>query len=191
MTDEGKNWFDGLTRFAMEHRVKYPIVNRDDFSAEQEMQCRIIGGSLITWLQEHGPRLIQERAILARLKDWEEDPFIVFTSKQPGLVAAREIFEGQHATVAFLYPDEFTEFLKSRPDHEFRWHVHTWSFFAPVDEDMAKKVANDPIGDGESYWLHKEGTMCGQLFGRGGDHLWKWNGQELVLLEECINQWVS
>ena len=56
---------------------------------------------------------------------------------------------------------------------------------------MAKKVENYPIGSGESYWLHKEGTMCGESFGRGGDHLWKWNGSQPVLLEESINQWVS
>jgi len=191
MKNEGKNWFDELKRFAMECRVKFPIVNRDDLSAEQEMQCRIIGGSLIPWLREYGPGLIQERAILAGFRNWEKDPFIVFTSDQPGLVAASEILEDRPATVEFLYPDEFTEHMQNHPDPEYRWHVHTWSFFAPVDSDMAKKVEKYPIGAGESYWLHKEGTMCGQLFGRGCNHLWKWDEQEAVLLEECINQWVS
>jgi len=42
---------------------------------------------------------------------------------------------------------------------------------------------------GESYWLHKEGTMYGELFGRGGSHLWKWDGSEPTLLEECFEQW--
>lgn len=190
MTDDGKNWFDELKQFAMGRRAKYPIVDRDELSAEQEVQCCIIGTSLLTWLREHGPRLIQERAILANLKKWEEDPFIVFTSEQPGLVAARTILGDGHDTVAFLYPDEFTEYLQTHPDYEFRWHVHTWSIFAPLD-DTAIEVDDYPIGFAESYWLHKEGTMCGESFGRGGDHLWKWNGEEPVLLKECISQWIS
>ena len=81
--------------------------------------------------------------------------------------------------------------MKFHPDSDFRWHVHTWSFFAPLDADTAKKAEKFQLSAGESLRLHKEGTMCGKLFGRGGDHLWKWNGQELELLEECVNIWVS
>ncbi len=46
------------------------------------------------------------------------------------------------------------------------------------------KANKHPVADGGSPWLHKVGTMCGQLFGRGGGHLWKWDGQEYTLLEE-------
>lgn len=197
MNDNGKNWFDGLTQFVAECRVKRPVANRDDLSSEQEVQCRIIGGSLIAWLEKYGPDLLQERVFLARspmadrFQNCQEDPFIVFTSEQPGLVAAREILEEGPATIAFLYPDEFSEWLIDHPDAEYNWHVHTWSFFTPVDADTAIKAEKYSIAPGESYWLHKEGTMCGHLFGRGGDHLWKWNGHEHVLLEECINEWVS
>jgi hypothetical protein len=191
MKDEGQNWFDGLKRFVGECRTRCPVISRDKLSIMEEMQCRIIGGSLIAWLQKYGPRLIQERAMLAGLKNWEKDPFIVFTSDRPGLVAAREILDEEPAAIAFLYPNEFTEWLNNHPDPEYRWHIHTWSFFAPVDVDSTKKAKKHQISKGESLWLHKDGTMCGQLFGRGADHLWKWNGREPELLEECFNQWVS
>jgi len=191
MKEEGTNWFDGLKAFVAACRASRPLLNREDLSTAEEMQCRIIGGSLITWLQKHGPRLLQERAVLAGLENWEKDPFIVFTSEQPGLVAGREILDDGPSTIAFLYPDEFTEWLKYHPDPEYRWHVHTWSFFAPLDVETGRRAKKFSLAAGESYWLDKEGTMCGQLFGRGGDHLWKWDGNEPVLLQEFINQWVS
>jgi len=50
MQQQGQDWFNGLKRFVEECRVKHPIANRDDLKVEEEMQCRIIGGSLIAWL---------------------------------------------------------------------------------------------------------------------------------------------
>jgi hypothetical protein len=191
MKDEGKKWFEGLRRFADECRKKAPLAERTSLSPAEEVQCRIIGGSLIGWLQKFGPRLLQERAVLATLQDWEKDPFVVFTSEQPGLVAANEILEESPPTIAFLYPDEFTRWTRRHPDTDYRWHVHTWSFFAALDADTAQRAAKHPLAAGETYWLHKEGTMCGPLFGRGGDHLWKWDGSEPALIEECFNQWVT
>ena len=89
MKKEAQNWFEGLVRFIADSREGRSIVDREKLTVEQEMQCRIIGGGLISWLQEYGPRLMQERAVLAKLQGWVEDPFIVFTSELPGLVVAR------------------------------------------------------------------------------------------------------
>jgi hypothetical protein len=191
MKKHGKIWFEGLKKFIADCRVRLPIVAREELSVEEEAQCQIVGGSLITWLEKWAPRLVQERAMLAKIQNWEIDPFLIFASNQPGLAAAREILEKGPESVAFLFPDEFADWLSGNPDPGYRWHVHTWSFFAPLDVDTAKKATRYPIGPGESYWLHREGTMFGPLCGRGGDHLWKWDGQTSELLEECINQWVS
>ena len=191
MTEAGLDWFEDLILDVREFRRSHPLAARDTLSLAEEMQCRIIGGSLIGWLQKYGPRFIQERSVLAKLKGWERDPFIVFTSEQPGLIAANEILDGKSFQIAFLYPAEFTRVTKIRPDADYQWHVHTWSYFTTLDADTLQRAAKYPLAPGETYWLHKEGTMCGQLFGRGGDHLWKWNGKEPELLEECFNQWVS
>lgn len=191
MNEEGTKWFAELRAFVTECRAKRPLIAREELSHAEEIQCRIIGGSLISWLQKYGPHLLQERVMLADLEGWEKDPFVVFTSEQPGLVAAREILEEGPSSIVFLYPKEFTQWLKKHPDQNFRWHVHTWSFFCPLDADSLQKAQKYPLAPGESYWLHREGTMCGPLFGRGGDHLWKWNGREAILLEECLNQWIS
>ena len=191
MQQQKQDWINGLKQFVGVCREKLPIANRDDLKAEEEIQCQIIGGSLIGWLDEYGPQFLQERSFLASIKGWDKDPFIVFTSTEPGLVAAKEILEKETGNIAFLYSKEFTEWLVNNPDPDYLWHIHMWSFFAELDIHMQKKARKYPIDQSDSYWLHKEGTMCGQLFGRGGDHLWKWNGKEPVLLQECINQWVS
>ncbi len=131
MNVEGQEWFNKLKQHIDTCRRMDPLPNRDELTTEQEMQCRIIGGSLLAWLEHHGPRLIQERwAILGRMTNVEKDPFIVFTSSTPGLVAAREILEEGVETVVFLRPKEFDRWLKCNPDSEYRWHVHTWSYFA-------------------------------------------------------------
>ncbi|MEI7946241.1 MAG: hypothetical protein WCJ02_06070 [bacterium] len=191
MTIAGYEWFGELRDNVWEFRRSHPLAPRDTLSLADEMQCRIIGGSLIRWLREYGPRLLQQRSVLAKLKGWESDPFVVFTSEQPGLIAAGEILGVKASEIISLYPDEFTKCSKSRPDADYQWHVHTWSYFTTLDADSLQRAAKYPLAPGETYWLHKEGTMCGSLFGRGGDHLWKWNGEKPELLEECFNQWVS
>jgi len=191
MKQQGEEWFDGLIRFIGECRSGKPIADRTDLNMKQEMQCRIIGGSLIAWLEEHGPHLLQERAFLANLRGWERDPFIVFTSYEAGIVAANEILEENSGRFAVLYPQEFSVWLETNPDADYLWHVHVWSLFGELDTTTLRKAAQYALSEGESYMLHKEGTRCGPLFGRGGDHLWKWTGTEAILLQECINQWIS
>ena len=123
----------------------------------------------------------------------EEDPYIVFTSTEPGLVAAREILEDtEPGSVLFLRPKEFEDWVKIQPDAEYRWHVHYWSYFRTEEAEADAALGEAyPLKKGERFWIHCEGTMCGELFGRGADHLWLWNGSTPVLLEEGINMWVS
>ncbi len=207
MKPQGQDWFNCLRRHIAERRAEDPLPNRNDLTSEQELQCQIIGGNFIAWLDECGPALLLERSVLPNRVGWEKDPFIVFTSSAPGLVAAQEILEDGPDIIVYLYHQEFTDWLKGNADDKYRWHIHTWSFFAPLsaetempldsetemllDPEAEKKAQRYPLASGESLRLHREGTMCGESFGRGGDHLWKWNGEELTLLEECFRQWVS
>ncbi len=191
MNEAGTKWFDDLKSHVSECRRHRSFACRDSLSLVEEMQCRIIGGSLIGWLNTYGPRLLQERSVLAAHQGWEKEPFVIFTSEEAGLIAANEILAGSISTMAFMYADEFSSWATSHPDIDFRWHVHTWSFFAALDAVTLQRAARYPLLEGENYWLHREGTVCGPLFGRGGDHLWKWNGEVPMLLEECFNQWSS
>ncbi len=192
MNEAGRRWFERLKNQIGEHRSVRPIIDRQSLSTAEEMQCRIIGGSLIRWLTDYGPELLQERCVLSELMDVEEDPYIIFTSTAPGLVAAGEILQDGPSHIVFLYIEEFDEWLRREPDRDYRWHVHFWSYFDEnLNEEISKKAKQYQLKENEQYWLHKEGTRLGPLFGRGADHLWRWNGSEAELLEECIDHWIS
>ena len=191
MHETGSRWFADLRRFAGTCREQNPLPCRERLTPDAEIQCRIVGGSLIAWLERHGPLLLRERAAVCALEQLERDPFIVFTSDVAGLVAADEIVGGGHNRIATLLTGEFDAWRSENPDPAYRWHIHTWSCFSePEDADLVN-VPPHLLQRDETYWLHKEGTMTGRLCGRGGDHLWKWNGVEPVLLKECLNQWVA
>jgi len=55
---EGANWVEGLKAYVAECRASRPIVDRKDLSTAEEMQCRIIGDSLISGF---GSLLIREK----------------------------------------------------------------------------------------------------------------------------------
>jgi hypothetical protein len=152
-----------------------------------------VGGTLLTWLRELGPRLLQEREVLHTTMGVSPDPWIVFTSNLPGLVAAREILGTNSKRIVYLSEDEFRQWLAHSPDAAFRWHVHFWSLFLddPRPGFLAEATRRHPISPPCVYWQHAEGTMWGKLAGRGVDHLWKWDGKEPSLLEEALTQWVS
>src|ERR1017187_4129668 len=116
MKKEGTNWVEGLEAYVAECRASRPIMDRKDLSTAEEMHCRIIGDSLIS---EFGPLLIREKTTDAYHE--RPDKVIVFTTEQPGLVAAREIFENDNGTIVFLYPAEFADWNKRHLDLMFKW----------------------------------------------------------------------
>jgi hypothetical protein len=128
-----------------------------------------------------------------KLLDIDRDPLIVFTSDIPGLVTAQEIVGADHERVVFLLEDEYRVAPLLAADTAYKQHVHVWSFFRPELEPgfAAEAQAKYPIPDGCSYWQHSEGTMWAANAGRGGDHLWRWDGHEPGILEEAMSQWVA
>jgi hypothetical protein len=143
------------------------------------------------WLSDWGPQLLQERAVLSSLQGWDKDPLICFQSDLPGLVAAGEILGDESAAVVWGLSADF-ESLPTRDD-EFRYHVELRSSLLPVspevvDPELRRK---HPLSGSEAYLFHRDESILGPLFARGAHHLWKWNGRELLLLEEAFETWVS
>ena len=186
-------WSSQLRSHALACRASVPLPKRDELSPAEDWQRRIVGSSLVNWLRKVGPRFLQERAVLSKLLEIDREPFIVFTSDIPGLVAASEILGANHERAGFLLEDEFDSLLRQVEDPNYCWHVHVWSVFrkviAPTFEAEAR--TKYPIPDGSTYWQHSEGTMWAVNAGRGGDHLWRWDGQTPELLEEALTHWVS
>ena len=145
------------------------------------------------WLREHGPRMLQERATLAHLLTIDREPSIVFTSDAAGLFAAEEIVGPDDDRVVYLLEEEFAAAEPSLADPGYVRHVHVWSRFLPnLEAGFAEQArVRYPIPASSEFWQHAEGTMWGVNAGRGGDHLWRWNGREPELLEEAMTGWVA
>jgi hypothetical protein len=194
MQAAGQAWISELRSHIVGLRDCNPLPDRQLLDSAEEWQCRIIGGSLLNWLNEIGPDYLQERKVLSKLLEIEPEPLIVFTSTVPGLIAATEIITPENESVLFLADDDFAKWSRQHPDAEYCWHVHFWSYFhtSPDQEFLAQAQEQYPLDDeAETYWQHVEGTMWGQQAGRGVDHLWKWDGKEPLLLEEAFSHWVS
>lgn len=184
------DWFSRLRQeiAALRHRKPFPSI--EDLTDAEEWQRRIIGGSVIAWLEQHSPAILRERQVLHKVMNVDPDPGIVFTSNIPGLLAADEIIGSNGQEVVFLHEKEYKRWLRKNPDKEYRWHVHFWSIFHEPKLPARIKMMY-PLNDGSSYWQHSEGTNWGALAGRGVDHLWQWDGVEPKLLEEGFQSWVS
>ena len=165
MNHEGQEWFDQLTSATQEFRKEIPMPTREELNEPEEWQCRITGSSLVNWLDNVGDNILQERSMFCKLKEIEPDPFLVFTSNRPGLVAINQIVGVGNERIVFR--DQIDTEFQQQAEEQF------------------------PIPQGSSYWQHSEGTIWAQLAGRGGDHLWKWDGNEPELLEEAFTQWVT
>jgi len=95
--------------------------------------------------------------------------------------------------VFYFTKDDFEQFLKEHPDQDYKFHVTyssrvTQNIEASILEDARKKYSLNP---GEHYLVHEEASWLAPLFGRGGLHLWKWTGEDSVLLEEGFATWIS
>ena len=168
-------------------RHEVPIVPRDHLSPLDEQQCRILGGDLIRWINDIADGLLSERALLLHHKD----PVIFFISTMPGLVASQEVLGDKNGPFVWGLPEDFDSFEER--DEEFIFHVEYRSFFKEPESDAAVKelTKSHPLAPGESHLIHTVESVMGPLFARGGEHLWKWDGDQLELLEEAWRTWVS
>jgi len=190
---DGKEWFDGLRANIVNCRQQIPIPPREQLSEDDEWECRIVGGSLIQWLKQVGPSLLEERVVLHKLLEIVPDPYLIFTSNMPGLVAAQEIVGDANERIVYLLEREFEDWQAHDSDDSYKWHVHFWSAFqVAIEPEFQKKaIQKYPSGDKGAFRQHSEGTMWAVRAGRGVDHLWKWQIGAPELLEEAFSSWVA
>ena len=182
-----KIWFEGIKKHAANCREALPIPERNTLSLPQILQFYIIKGSLLSWITNFkattGPGPAEPDG---------NRPYMIFTSKCPGLIAAQEITKGKDTPLVFLYPEELSVFLQSFPDNEYQYHLHIWSYFLEELDSETKKIAKRyPLSSREKYWLHVEGIMGGPKLARGTEHLWSWNGSHTKLLKKSFLHWAT
>ena len=172
-------------------RQEVPIVSRENLSPLAEQQNRILGSDLLDWLNERAESLLSERAMFSTTNNWYKHPVIFIISTMPGLVASQDIIVDKKAPVVWGLPEDFDSFEVQ--DEENIFHVEYRSLFKELesDADMKELTKFHQLKPDESYFVHTVESVTGPLFARGMEHLWKWDGKNLELLEEAWQSWVS
>jgi hypothetical protein len=179
-----QEWSTALKAFAQAQRQQNPIPNRDTLSDEEEWQCRIIGGEFISWYQQHLRDIVGQRQTLM-IKKFDPEPLIVFTASIPGLVAAQEIMSQPSESLVSLLYTEFDEWEKEHQVEEFIFHIQHWSYFRKIDQELLLRTQKVyPEVSPEEYRIHITGDLWAEQCGVQSEHLWRWNGEEMELLEE-------
>lgn len=183
-----KEWLAALKSFQQTRTQYNPIPQRSSLSEEEEWHCRLIGGEFIDWYQHHLRDILEQRIAL-EVGAFDPKPIIVFTTTIPGLIAVQEIIPKPPENLVYLLHSEFEEWQKQNSVDEFTFHIQHWSYFQPLNRELltqARKMY--PFDSSRSFRLHTSGDLWGERCGVGADHLWRWNGQEMELLEEAFSQ---
>ncbi len=184
-------WRSGATALAQDMRARKPLPPRESLTPAQEHQCRILKGALLNLLKN-------EPGWQAAARGSTYSPIYtritrVYLSDEPGLIAASEILDPVSPGILCLSYSEYTTLQKLCPDREYKFHLLHRSHIEvePEGSELERARRLHPLKAGECYWLHKESTMLGRLFGRGFDALWKWDQNEATLLDLDYGSWVS
>ena len=180
-------WSDAIESFAQAQREGNPILDRDNLCDEEEWQCRIIGGSLISFYKSRLPGILDERMVL-RMMSFSPNPIVVFTTTMPGLIAAREIEQNIPGRFVYLLHADFEGWESRHPVDAFTFHIHCWNYFRDIDQTLrAQATEAYPLVDAKSFRIHSQGDLWGEQCGRFVEHLWRWDGNEMELLEEAFS----
>lgn len=181
-------WTEELQQHVRARRQARPIPDRQTLTVEEEGQCRILGGEFLSWDRRGRAHVMSQRSVL-RAAGFDPDPLYVITTSMPGLVALREIVPEPPPYLVYLLHEEFEPWEKTHPVDSFTFHVHHWSFFEPLDEELLGKAqAAYPDVAPEAFRSHQTGDLWSDQCGLMGQHLWHWDGQGLQLLEEAFER---
>ncbi len=152
----------------------------------------ILAAHLALWIDHDLLPLLAERRAEA-LSGSDPDPAIVITTSAGGIAVVEDSLAHDEPLRASLRERivavterEYRDWTRDHPDPAHLGHVNHWSWVKMrVPQARHAEFAAHPLGDGESYWLHRTGTT-----GCGGErrycHLWKWNGTVATLLEPFV-----
>lgn len=184
-------WFHGLQRFVADRRLTEPLPQ--PLAAAQEAAERsIIASSLVATLAEaeavREARRATDRATAAAAT--------VVTTSPVGIVAAEELVASTPALAALVGERfvavtelEYRLWCIRSPDDAFLYHVNVWNWIKTrVPQQRQSEFADFPLGDGEVYWLHREGRAGASGLDRRACHLWKWNGRHAALLKATVTE---
>lgn len=188
-SEQTRAWFDALTQFVDRRRSTNPAPTAEQLDRLEDEQRRVAGGSLMQFLQ-----FLQSEAAFEAFPVLEEHPIaervFVFASDAPGVVAARDIVDWESDRAIVVTKQEWRAFLEdpsTDSDRQFDHHYEHWNVWHQ-DFRADWDLPDEEFGE---LWIHEEGFAVGDRAGRGSRHLWGWDGSELELVEQEVDQWAS
>ncbi len=189
LSDETIEWRDRLVEFLAKMREQSPRPRREDLSAREDEKRRVAGGALMQFLQ-----FLQSEAAFEHFPVLEEMPIgervFVFASDAPGVVAAEDIVDPESDRAVVATKHEWRAWLRAPDgdaDADYAHHYEHWSVWHQNFE-ANWDLPDEPPGE---FWVHEEGFALADRAGRGARHLWTWDGDELELFEQDVEQWTS
>lgn len=188
-----REWQDGFRRHAAQCRITSPIPPRERLSTEEEWHCRIIGGSLIRFLENSFADILKSRKFFAHEFEVPDPRLLVFTSTMPGLVALSEMFDRPVEEIVPVLNEEWADWCDRHPDCKFQYHVLFSSYIsAELGRDQRQRIRKEyPHLRMAECRIHHIVEMWGPLAGSSYEHLWRWDGQTLHLIKEGFDQRIS
>lgn len=187
--DAAREWLAGLVAFAAEQRQRRPASPEAD-AAVAGAERAIIGASLAGRLADFDAARSARRCPGGPAAE----PVVVVTTSAVGIEAVGGLLATEPAFAAVvgdrLAPVtelEYRLWCIRHPDPENRLHLNVWSWVkTEVPPKRWHEFAAFPLGEGETYWLHREGLAGAGALDRRASHLWKWNGRHAALLKAFI-----
>lgn len=186
---DARDWIDGLREFVQAARSEQPAPTRDELSELEDEQRRVSGGGLMQFLN-----FVQTEPAFELFPVLESqsiaDRAFVFAADEAGFVAAGDIIDADSERAIVVTKEEWREWLddpETDADREFEYHYEYWSVW---HRDFRANW-DIPDDDPRDFWIHEEGFALADRAGRGSRHLWAWDGEELELVEQSIDEWTS
>lgn len=187
LREDALTWRESLVEYIEPMQGPRPTLN--DLNPVQDWQRRITGGVLVQFfdfLQKSDPV-----DFYPQLKELplEERVFVCITD-EAGYLAAEEIMDLNSLQAICVLKEDWRAFLEdfdTDDDDEFHQHYQFWSVW---HQEIPENWDVEPLEKGE-YWIHEEGFAVADGAGRGAQHLWRWDGQEMTLAEELMSSWTS
>lgn len=187
--EESTAWLARLRDFASRERGDLKIPDGHMLSSQLNWRRKVTGGVLLQFLE-----FIQTEAPYEHFDNLEDLPLhervMVFVTDLPGAVAGYEIIQPDSDRALTLLKDEWRAYLAdpaNDEDAEYERHYEFWSVW---HQNIHSEWELDELEDGE-YWVHEEGFALADQAGRGAQHLWAWDGNEMHKVQESLTSWVS
>ena len=183
-------WLKELRQFALDQRSDVTIPDGHDLGALDNWKRRVSGGVLLQFLDfvqsgdvyEHFGPALEELPLHERV--------FLFITDVAGAVAGQELLQQDTHHAFCILKTEWSAWLSDPDtDHDEDFEVH-YEFWSVWHQDIHSEWELDEL-EGAEYWVHEEGFALADKAGRGAQHLWKWDGEEMQKVQEAVTSWSS